>query len=50
MTHAYMSHRKVIFKSKSKIGPQMTPRLQISSKLLLHPSLKSIESVDNKKN
>ena len=50
MTQAYMSHRKGIFKPKSKIWPQMTPRCQIFSKLLLHPSLKFTESIDNKKN
>ena len=50
MTQADMSHREVIFKPKSKIWPQMTPRCQIFLKLLLHPSLKFTESIDNKKN
>ena len=50
MTQAHMSHRELIFKPKSKIWPQMTPCCQILSKLLLHPSLKLIESIDNKKN
>ena len=49
MTQADMSHREVIFKPKSKIWPQMTPRCQIFSKLLFHPSLEFTESIDNKK-
>ena len=50
MTQAYMSRRQLTFKQKSKIWPQMTPNCQILSKLLLHSTLKFIESIDHKKN
>ena len=50
MTQAYMSHRKGIFKPKSKIWPHMTPGFQILSKLLFHPRLKFTELIDGKQN
>ena len=44
-----MSYRKLMFKQKSKIRPQITLSCQILSTLLFHPSLKFIESIDYEK-